>query len=194
MSIACDLALDKGSVDSTLDSMPSSRVRDPFIEGATNTMRNLYLIALSLLLGVAKATDPLPAVTTYTSRDAAAIAVLTEAEAAYPGVEAGSTVYQCGAVYRVAPIYSNGEKDYVDIMVYDIEGCTLAAAVHTHPKGAARFSNTDIAALLRLHTIGYIKPLGGAVRSLDCAAIHPTVLQDVNSQLYLIASKGQTVR
>lgn len=131
----------------------------------THTM---YLLALSLLLGLSAHASEGKA---YPTVEAAVIDAMIEAAALAPSHEAGGSVYQCGAAYAYKAPVTQHRRTGVDVPVYTIEGCTLAAVYHTHPKGDAAFSAADINAASALHTLSFIGPKDGAIRVLDCRAL-----------------------
>jgi proteasome lid subunit RPN8/RPN11 len=125
----------------------------------------------------------------YATLQDAARAALDDAEALTDAYEAGGAIYQCGAVYAyVAPV-TQRHRDRVDIAVGTADGCALAGTYHTHPRGDARYSETDIKAACAADTVSFIKPRGGSVRAFDChgmsyaarqtALSRPTIGQEI---------------
>lgn len=142
----------------------------------------MYTLAIALLLGVsAHASEG----TAYATLDAAVGAAMIEAHTMAPKHEAGGSVYQCGAVYAYKAPVTQHKRTGVDIPVYTLEGCTLAAVYHTHPKGDAMFSVPDIKAACALKTVSYIGPVNGDIRKLDCSALS-------NGAVYAMLSEGRT--
>jgi hypothetical protein len=133
-----------------------------------NTMtRTLYLLALSLLMGWAHASEG----QAYQTVESAVIDAMADAEALAPGFEAGGSVYQCGAVYAYKAPVTQRRKVGVAVPVYTIDGCTLAAVYHTHPKGDGAFSADDVRAACALHVLSFIGPHDGAIRVMDCRTL-----------------------
>ena len=131
-------------------------------------IRSLFTTAIALLLGLGNA---YAGNETYSTVDAAATAALNQAEGMTDKYEAGVAIYQCGRSYSFLPPVTDNNKVRVSIPVFDVDGCAVVALVHTHPKGDARFSPTDIASVCKLKTVGYIKPRGGDIRRFDCATL-----------------------
>lgn len=124
----------------------------------------MYLLALSLLLGVAHG----EATKAYATLEEAAKAALSDAEALTGDFEAGGTIYQCGDSFAYFAPVTQHKRDHVDVPIYTLETCTLAGMYHTHPKGDARYSVPDIQTACDADTVSFIKPHGGAVRAFDC--------------------------
>lgn len=135
----------------------------------------LYTLAIAMLLGIAPAYAA--QADTYATLDQAATAALIEAEALTDSYEAGGTIYHCSAGYIYVRPTTDHSKDSLSVSIYTLDGCALAGLYHTHPKGDARYSITDINGACGLHTVSFIKPRGGSVRSFDCTSLSHAAIQ-----------------
>ena len=137
-------------------------------------MSRTYLIAIALLLGVrayGQSTE------FYQTLDAAADAALSQAEALAPSFEAGGSIYQCEKGYIFPAPETQHSKVRVDVSIYAINGCTLAALYHTHPKGDSKASKHDIQGTCAAKTVSYIRPTGGVTFTFDCRNMSDGAIQ-----------------
>lgn len=139
-------------------------------------MNNLYRLALALLLGISSAEVRSQSVSYATFHDAV-IAALDASDALAPTAEAGSTIFLCTHRYIFTKPVTDGETHFVQIPMRVIEGCKLAAIVHTHPANHSRFSGVDVNTSCDYNTIGVMRPKGGRAVLFDCRAMSPKRVQ-----------------